>query len=80
MRADLWYGAAMGKINKPRKPSRNSPYADESITIGRKGFAKISAIEGIRMSKGMVMTFEELDRKKASPELRRQTLARKYGR
>jgi hypothetical protein len=69
----------MRKTSKPRKPDRNSPYAAGEITIGRKGFAKISAVEGIVMSKSMEMVFRELDRKNASPEVRRKALARKYG-
>lgn len=40
---------------------------------------KISAVEGIRMSREMKSTFSALDKKGASAEVRRSTIVRKYG-
>ena len=51
----------------------------KSFTLGRKGFAKISEVEGIRMSATMAAEFREFDRKGLSPEERRKIIAAKYG-
>lgn len=47
--------------------------------LGRESFAKISAVEGIRMPKGMAEKFAQLDRKKASASTRRTELKAAYG-
>lgn len=48
-------------------------------TLGRKGFAKISAVEGIRLSPEMEARFSDFDRKGLSAPERRQAIARDYG-
>ena len=53
--------------------------ARESFTIGREGFAKISAVEGIRLSDDMEKTFREFDRKGLSAEERRREIVNRYG-
>jgi hypothetical protein len=47
--------------------------------VGRGAFAKISAVEGIRLSQEMQADFAGFDRTKALPSQRRSTLATKYG-
>ena len=55
--------------------SRSGP-----VTLGRKVFAKISAIEGIKLSGEAEEDFREFDRKGLSAAERRRALLRKYGR
>ena len=47
--------------------------------IGREGFAKISAVEGIYLTAEMERDFREFDRKGLSAEKRRKAIAQKYG-
>lgn len=63
----------------PNKVNKSSRTKSKGLIIGRKGFEKISAVEGIRMSREMKATFDSLDKKGASPEVRRSTILRKYG-
>jgi len=58
-----------------KQPKRNA----KGYTIGRAGFAKISAVEGIRLTPAMTADFREFERKGLSPEERRKAIARKYG-
>jgi hypothetical protein len=69
----MWYNKAMAKVTK--SPKRTSG----SYTIGRKGFSKISAVEGIKPSQRVDEDFREFDRQGLSPAERRRALARKYG-
>ena len=62
--------------NKINKPSRSK---STGLVIGRKGFEKISAVEGIRMSREMKTTFSSFDKKGTSAEVRRSTIMSKYG-
>lgn len=59
--------------------SKSGKRASKSFTLGRQGFAKISEVEGIRMSPTMAAEFREFDRKGLSPEERRRIIAAKYG-
>lgn len=59
--------------------SKSGKRASKSFTLGRQGFAKISEVEGIRMSATMAAEFREFDRKGLSPEERRKIIAAKYG-
>jgi hypothetical protein len=58
---------------KPRKQ------AAKGHTIGRAGFAKISAVEGIRLTTEMTADFREFEQKGLSPEERRKAIVGKYG-
>jgi len=64
----------MTKTLKPMK----SPTA-KGFTLGRKGFAKISAIEGIHLSPEMETKFHEFDRDDLSASQRREAIARAFG-
>jgi hypothetical protein len=61
--------------NGAKSPKRSS----KSYTIGRSGFAKISAIEGIRMTVAMEKDFRDFERQGLSSDQRRKVISRKYG-
>jgi hypothetical protein len=69
----MWYNKTMAKMTK--SPKRSSG----SYTIGREGFSKISAVEGIKPSRQVDENFREFDKQGLSPAERRRALARKYG-
>lgn len=56
-----------------------SPIRTRTSTIGRSGFAKISAVEGIKVSRRAEEDFREFDRQGLSAAERRKALLRKYG-
>ncbi len=58
-------------------PTKSPP---ARYTLGRKSFAKISEVEGIKPSDALEAEFREFDRQGLSPKARRARLARKYGR
>lgn len=51
----------------------------ESFTIGRSGFARISAVEGIRLPSDIEKHLRELDRQGLSPEDRLRAIMHKLG-
>jgi hypothetical protein len=75
----------MKKLGKPKKTAK--PKTAERVTARRAGaklmtlaeFGKISAIEGLHMSREMRGTFRNLERKGASTRERRAVLVKKYG-
>lgn len=60
-------------------PNKYRKRAAKSYTIGRRGFAKISEVEGVRLSASMGEDLREFDRRGYSPEERRKAITRKYG-
>lgn len=56
-----------------------SKTAAKGFKVGRRAFAKISAVEGIHLSPEMAKDFGEFDRKGLSADERRRAIARKYG-
>lgn len=64
-------------VKKSNLPKR---VTTSTVTIGRRGFAKISEIEGIKLTPEAEEDFREFDRQGLSPTARRQALIRKYGR
>lgn len=52
--------------------------AKAGFTLGRRGFAKISAVEGIRLSAEMEKRFRDFDRQGLSAGDRRKTIARAF--
>ena len=54
--------------------------ARPTFVVGRRTFAKISAIEGITLSAQAENDFREFDRRGLSAAERRKALRRKYGR
>jgi hypothetical protein len=63
---------------KPGTRKQHASKKKASITIGRQGFAQISAIEGIRLTDEMWADFREFDHRRLSSNERRQAIARKY--
>ena len=64
----------MAKQGSIKRDSRTGRFL-----IGREAFAKISAVEGIRMPRSMQADFAGFDRDKASASKRRSALTDKYG-
>lgn len=62
-----------------RPSTKAAKRAVKGYTIGRHGFAKISALEGIHLSDAMDADFREFDRNGLSAEERRKVIRRKYG-
>lgn len=60
---------------KTTKPSKHAA----GYVLGRHGFAKISAVEGIRTTREMDKEFGEFDRKNLPAKVRREALSSKYG-
>lgn len=52
--------------------------AKAGFTLGRSGFAKISAVEGIRLSAEMEKRFQDFDREGLSASDRRKVIARTF--
>lgn len=59
--------------------SKSSKRVSKGYVLGRSRFAKISAIEGIRLTAAMEADFREFERKGMSAEDRRRVIGRKYG-
>lgn len=53
--------------------------AARDYTIGRHNFAKISEVEGVRLTAAMDEDFREFDSMGLSAEKRRKAIAGKYG-
>jgi hypothetical protein len=68
----------MKRVGKPARGKRPKSKV-KGLTIGLTGFAKISAIEGLRLTPDMRTTFRTLKRTGASPQQRRAAILRKYG-
>ncbi len=76
----------MKKAGKPKatgKPKRRKvarPRAKaQRLTIGLAGFEKVSAIEGLHLTRDMKRTFSALERQGASPAQRRAAIIKRYG-
>lgn len=63
-------------MKKDRIPE--SKRATKLYTVGRQAFARISAIEGIRLTEGMQEDFREFERQGLSSRARRAALSKKY--
>lgn len=62
-----------------RAASKSSNRTSKGYVLGRARFAKISAIEGIRMTAAMEADFSEFERRGLSAEDRRKVIGKKYG-
>jgi hypothetical protein len=61
-----------------KSASRTPKPTAKSLTLGLAGFAKISAIEGVRLSSDSRRMFAEFERKGLSAEQRRKAIAAKH--
>jgi hypothetical protein len=50
------------------------------LSVGRKTFEKISAVEGINLTDDMKKTLADFDRRKLSPDARRRAIFNKFKR
>jgi hypothetical protein len=74
--AQVWYDSGMTKGKPGKKVGRA---ADSGrFTIGQDRFAKISAVEGIVLTKKMRARIAEFDNKGMSAEERRRTIIRAH--
>ena len=64
--------AKRGQVARPRAKAQR-------LTIGLAGFEKISAIEGLHLTREMKRTFSALERRGASPAQRRAAIIKRYG-
>lgn len=69
----------MRKVRKTGARTLSPKRTDGSFVLGRSGFAKISAVEGLKITAAMEADFREFDRKGLSAGERRAAIARKYG-
>jgi hypothetical protein len=63
-------------MSKPKQPGAKPK--KKGFVIGRAGFGKISAVEGIRLTSAMKERAAEADRKGLSAEQYRQSITRSY--
>lgn len=68
----------MPKVTKSGTSKRTKTEAS-GLVIGLAGFEKISAIEGLHLTREMKATFRALDRKGATARERRAAIIKKYG-
>ena len=62
-----------------RTASKSPKRISKGYILGRARFAKISAIEGIRLTAAMEADFREFERKGLSAADRRRIIGKKYG-
>jgi len=62
-----------------KKPALRPQKSSDNVTIGREGFAQISAVEGIRLTEEMWKDFRDFDLKRLSNAKRRKMIVQKYG-
>jgi len=77
----MWYDSAAMKKAKSSKGKSGKVLRDAKsgrFTIGPDRFAKISAVEGIVLTRQMRTRIYEFDRKGMSAEERRSTIIRAY--
>ncbi len=65
-------------MSKSKQPVAGQSVRTGTFTLGRRAFAKVSAVEGIRVSKALESELDELQH--ADGSRRRAALADKYGR
>jgi hypothetical protein len=67
----------LGKSKGPKVGRRTA--RTQRLTIGIAAFEKVSAIEGLHLTREMKRTFSALDRQRASAAQRRAAIKKKYG-
>ncbi len=60
------------------RPRRSGPPAQSHYTLGRDGFAQISAVEGIVLTPEMQAIFADFDRDGLNPEQRRRAILLRF--
>ena len=72
----MWYNIAMKMTRKPSTKQKKSEL--RGFKLGRAQFAKISAVEGMRLSEQMIREFEEFDQDGLSADERRRAIISGY--
>jgi hypothetical protein len=68
------------ETGKPKKRKVARPRAKaQRLIIGLAGFEKVSAIEGLRLTRDMKRTFSTLERQGASAAQKRAAIIKRYG-
>lgn len=72
-----------GKPKETSKPTKRKVVGakakSQRLIIGLAGFEKVSAIEGLHLTRDMKRTFSALERRGASAVQRRAAIIKKYG-
>lgn len=63
-----------------KSPPKSTNRSPQRFTLGRANFAKISAVEGVKLSGAMQSEFREFDRQSLSAAERRRRIVAKHGR
>jgi hypothetical protein len=72
----MWYNIVMKMTRKSSTKQKKSEL--RGFKLGRAQFAKISAVEGVHLSDGMIRDFEEFDQDGLSAEERRLAIIKGY--
>ena len=59
-------------------PDEDTPEQVKAPRLTREEFAKISEVEGLRLSEPMKQAFADFDRRQLSPEQRRQAIIDRF--
>jgi hypothetical protein len=62
----------------PTRPRRSGLPATSRFTVGRAGFAQISAVEGITLTPDMQAAFADFDRDGLTAEQRRRAIVLRF--
>jgi hypothetical protein len=68
------------KKDKITRSKAKSAASSKTLVIGHKSFAKISEVEGIRLTGDMKKTLAEFERKKLPHDARRRAIISKFKR
>lgn len=70
----------MREVGKPKRLTpRSAGTKAPRLTIGLAAFEKVSAIEGLHLTRDMKRTFSTLERQGASAAQRRAEIIKRYG-
>jgi hypothetical protein len=72
--------ARTARYSTRKAPSDGKMAATKRFVLGRDSFARISAVEGIRLTREMKRDLQAFDRKGLSSAERRRVIVKKYGR
>lgn len=72
--------ARTARYSTRKAPSNGEIDATKRFVLGRDSFARISAVEGIRLTSEMKRDLQAFDRKGLSSAERRRAIMKKYGR
>ena len=64
--------------SSPARPRNARPPATGPFTLGRVGFARISAVEGIVLTPEMQATFADFDREGLTAEQKRRAIVLRF--